>query len=215
MAFYHGVSMFNRRLHLPGIRDQRVLDAMHRVPREQFVPEELRKRALGDHPLPIGYGQTISQPLIVAEMTALVQPEPTHRVLDVGTGSGYQAAVLAELAAEVYSIEIIESLANEARDRLARLGYSNVEVRCGDGSLGWPEKAPFDEIVCAAAPTHVPAALIDQLAPGGRMVIPVGGQSQQLWLINKDDVGRVSTQSVVGVAFVPMTGAVQREDFAD
>lgn len=207
--------MTSDRLSLPGVRDARVLRAMQRVPRDQFVPDELRSRAMGDHPLPIGFGQTISQPLVVAEMTVAVGARPWHRVLDVGTGSGYQAAVLAELVAQVYCIEIIPSLAQEARERLARLEYDNVEVRCGDGSLGWAERAPFDGIVCAAAPAEVPPALIEQLAPGGRMVLPVGLHRQQLRLISKDGSGRVREQTLAAVAFVPMTGAAQDRDAAD
>lgn len=204
--------MNHSKLPLPGVSDRRVLRAMRRVRRELFVPEQYRDRAYGDHPLPIDCGQTISQPLIVAEMTAAVCPQPWHRVLDVGTGSGYQAAVLAELASQVYSIEIVEPLAIQARERLARLGYGNVEVRCGDGSLGWPERAPFDAVVCAAAPAEVPHALIDQLAPGGRLVIPVGIDRQQLKLICKDQSGRTTQRTLAAVAFVPMTGAGQAQE---
>lgn len=188
----------------------RVLAVMRRVPRHKFVPRVVASAAYDDRPLPIGHGQTISQPYIVALMTQLVDPAPTSRVLDVGTGSGYQAAVLAELAAEVYSMEIVAPLAEEATQRLQALGYANVHVRQGDGYRGWPEHAPFDAIVVAAAPAHVPQPLIDQLAPGGRMAIPVGQGWQELLLIEKDEAGRIYERSIVPVAFVPMTGEAER-----
>ena len=187
------------------ITDERVLDAMRKVKRHLFVPEELRKRAYADSPLPIGHGQTISQPYIVALMTQLGRPAKTARVLDVGTGSGYQAAVLAELVEHVDSVEIICPLADAARERLKSLGYDNVEVRCGDGYGGWPEHAPFDVIIVAAAPEQVPQPLIDQLAAGGRLVIPVGKYLQELVVIEKQADGRVVRRSVAPVAFVPMT----------
>lgn len=193
------------------IVDPRVLDAMGRVPRQRFVPAESRAAAYEDHPLPIGYGQTISQPYIVALMTQLAQPAANAKVLDVGTGSGYQAAVLGELAAEVYSIEILCPLADSARDRLASLGYDNVEVRCGDGYAGWPEHAPFDAIIVAAAPDHIPQPLQDQLAPGGRLVIPVGGMFQNLLVIEKQPDGSLVKRLVAPVAFVPMTRQRQEE----
>jgi len=155
------------------ITDKRVLDAMGRIRRQEFVPPDLRNMAYADRPLPIGHDQTISQPYIVALMTQLVRPKPGSRALDIGTGSGYQAAVLAELCKEVYSVEILKPLADSAKKRLARLGYKNVTVRSGDGYRGWPKHAPFDLIIVAAAPDHVPQPLIDQLAPGGRLVIPV------------------------------------------
>ncbi|MBN2217102.1 MAG: protein-L-isoaspartate(D-aspartate) O-methyltransferase [Pirellulales bacterium] len=192
------------------IRDPRVLEVMGRVPRERFVPEDLAGQAYRDGPLPIGHGQTISQPYIVALMTQLVEPKPTGRALDVGTGSGYQAAVLAELCKEVYSIEIVEPLAASARRRLDQLGYANVTVRHGDGYRGWKEHAPFDAIVVAAAADHVPQALVDQLAPGGRLVIPVGRFFQELLLIEKMPDGSTERRKIAPVAFVPMTGEAER-----
>lgn len=193
------------------ITDERVLKAMRQVRRHLFVPEDLRKLAYADRPLPIGYGQTISQPYIVALTTQLGQPGEGARVLDVGTGSGYQAAVLAELAQHVYSIEILCPLADAARQQLESLGYDNVDVRCGDGHAGWPEHAPFDVIIVAAAPELVPQPLIDQLAPGGRLVIPVGAYYQELIVIEKQPNGSVNRRSVTPVAFVPMTGGKKAE----
>jgi len=187
------------------ITDERVLKAMRRVPRHLFVPEELRALAYTDRPLPIGHGQTISQPYVVALMTQLAQPSESARALDVGTGSGYQAAVLAELVHQVYSIEIVCPLADAARQRLKTRGYDNVEVRCGDGFNGWPDRAPFDVIIVAAASKKVPQPLIDQLAPGGRLVIPVGKYFQELMVIEKQPDGSVKQRSVAPVAFVPMT----------
>ncbi len=187
------------------ITDERVLNAMRRVKRHLLVPEKYRNSAYLDSPLPIGHGQTISQPYIVALMTQLAQPDKNARVLDVGTGSGYQAAVLAELVPQVYSIEIICPLADSARERLEFLSYDNVEVRCGDGYEGWPEHAPFDVIIVAAAPDHIPQPLIDQLAPGGHLVIPVGRFFQELLVIEKQKDGSVTKRSVAPVAFVPMT----------
>lgn len=199
--------------HLRGrdITDPRVLEVMGRLARHRFVPEALEDSAYADRPLPIGHGQTISQPYIVALMTQVVRTKPESRALDIGTGSGYQAAVLAELCKEVYSIEIIRPLAEEARKRLAALGYKNVTVRCGDGYRGWAEHAPFDVIVVAAAPDHVPQPLIDQLAPGGRLVIPVGRWGQELVLIEKQPDGTVRRKTVTGVAFVPMTGEAEKD----
>jgi protein-L-isoaspartate(D-aspartate) O-methyltransferase len=185
-----------------------VMAAMGKVPRHLFVPPDEVGWAYRNHPLPIGSGQTISQPYIVALSTELVQPRSHHRVLEVGTGSGYQAAVLAELVREVYSVEIIDSLAREAEARLRQLGYANVRVRRSDGHAGWPEAAPFDGIVVTAAAARVPAALVDQLRPGGRMVIPVGeqGRSQDLVLVEKIADGRVEERRILSVMFVPMTG---------
>jgi protein-L-isoaspartate(D-aspartate) O-methyltransferase len=200
------LTMVERQLRSRDISDERVLNAMRRVPRHRFVPSAMQNQAYDDGPLPIGHGQTISQPYIVALMTQLVRPEPGLRALDVGTGSGYQAAVLAELVQEVFSIEIVCPLADEARDRLAALGYENVTVRCGDGYQGWKEHAPFDVIVVAAAPDHIPQPLLDQLAPGGRLVIPVGDFYQELRLIEKRPDGRLQKTSVAPVRFVPMTG---------
>jgi protein-L-isoaspartate(D-aspartate) O-methyltransferase len=185
--------------------DERVLAAMRRVPRHEFVPKEERRAAYRNRPLPIGHGQTISQPFIVALMTDLLRVDEKSKVLEVGTGSGYQAAVLAELAGEVYSIEIVEPLGREAASALARLGYSNVRTRIGDGYEGWKEHAPYDAIVVTAAPDHVPPALVEQLKPGGRLVIPVGGFSQDLMVIEKQADGRTTSREVIPVRFVPLT----------
>jgi protein-L-isoaspartate(D-aspartate) O-methyltransferase len=195
----------------------RVMDVMRRVARHRFVPPELARDAYANRPLPIGSGQTISQPYIVALSTDLLDLDSRHTVLEIGTGSGYQAAVLAELAARVYSIEIIESLGRDAAARLTALGYHNVEVRIGDGYGGWPERAPFDRILVTAAAPYVPEPLVQQLARGGRMVIPVGSGifGQQLLLIEKDADGQVRRKDVLPVRFVPLTGpgvgAGQRE----
>jgi len=187
----------------------RARELIERVRRERYEPAELMEIAYADHPLPIGHDQTISQPYVVALMTQLVRPQPDDRALDVGTGSGYQAAVLAELCKEVYSVEIVEPLADQAARRLAALGYENVTVRAGDGFDGWAEHAPFDVIVVAAAPKQVPQPLIDQLAPGGRLVIPVGRYYQALQLIEKREDGTIHRSHEGGVAFVPMTGKAE------
>lgn len=188
------------------ITNQRVLAAMGKVPRHELVPEEWRKVAYSDSPLPIGHGQTISQPYIVAFMTEKLNPSPKDRVLEIGTGSGYQAAVLAELVAEVYSIEIVEPLAKRAEADLKRLGCKNVKVKAGDGYQGWPEAAPFDAIIVTCAPERVPQPLVDQLKEGGKMMIPVGAASdQQLYLLEKKG-GKVHQRAVLPVRFVPMTG---------
>ncbi len=186
----------------------KVMQAMREVPRERFVPEEMRSLAFRNGPLPIGHGQTISQPYIVALMTDLLEPEPQDVILEVGTGSGYQAAVLARLVDRVYSLEIIEPLANEARRRLAELGYDNVEVRHADGSIGLPEHAPYDGIIVTAAAPFVPPPLIEQLKPGARLVIPVGrpGWSQTLKVVEKRPDGEIHERDVLDVAFVPLTG---------
>jgi protein-L-isoaspartate(D-aspartate) O-methyltransferase len=188
-----------------GITDPRVLEAMARVPRHEFVPAAQRGEAYEDWPLPIGYGQTISQPYIVAFMTAALEPEPGDRVLEIGTGSGYQAAVLSCLVAEVYTVEIVDPLARRAEADLKRLGYANVKVRAGDGYRGWPEAAPFDAIIVTCAPEQVPQALVDQLREGGRMIIPVGSQwgAQELYLLRKTPTG-MQRQGVLPVRFVPM-----------
>jgi protein-L-isoaspartate(D-aspartate) O-methyltransferase len=188
------------------VRDPRVLAAMRDVPRHLFVPPELQRQAYQDRPLPIGYNQTISQPYIVALMTELARPRPSDRALEVGTGSGYQAAVLSRLVSHVYTIEIVEPLARVAEQRLKELGYANVTVRTGDGYAGWPDMAPFDVILVTAAPDHVPAPLLTQLKPGGRLVIPVGPVSdvQELQLLEKDNAGRISTTRVAPVQFVPL-----------
>jgi protein-L-isoaspartate(D-aspartate) O-methyltransferase len=189
-----------------GISNESVLAAMRKVPRHEFVPASERARAYRDSPLPIGEGQTISQPYIVALMTELVQPDASDRVLEIGTGSGYQAAVLAELVDHVYTIEIEPSLAQNAAATLERLGYSNVTVKAGDGYLGWEEHAPFDIIIVTAAPDHVPEPLIDQLKPGGIMVAPIGPvfATQELRVIEKDANGKISSREVTPVRFVPL-----------
>jgi protein-L-isoaspartate(D-aspartate) O-methyltransferase len=189
------------------IRDD-VLQSLNTVERHKFVPRKEVPYAYDDRPLAIGYGQTISQPYIVALMTDLLDPEPQDFALEVGTGSGYQAAVLSGLVGRVYTIEIIEALANQATERLQGLGYENVETRLGDGYFGWEEHAPFDAIIVTAAATHVPPPLVEQLKPGGRMVIPVGGRftTQWLLLIEKNDDGTVVTRQVAAVRFVPLTG---------
>ena len=202
--------MVRTQLRARDIRDHRVLDAMGRVPRHQFVGPAWRDVAYADEPQPLEHGQTISQPYIVALMTQLAQPKPTDKALDVGTGSGYQAAVLSELCDKVYSIEIVESLSRSARARLERLGYDNVEVRHGDGYGGWLQHAPFDLIILAAAPDHVPQPLVDQLAPTGRLVLPVGDWSQMLMVIEKQKDGGTRTMRIAPVAFVPMTGQAKR-----
>lgn len=186
--------------------DPRVLDALGRVPRHAFVPPDARDQAYENRPLPIGWGQTISQPYIVALMTEVLDLGPEDTVLEVGTGSGYQCAVLAELARAVYSVETIPELAGTAGERLARLGYRNVHTHCGDGALGWPEHAPYDAIIVTAAARAVPPALVEQLAPGGRMVIPVGVSwlGQDLILLTKDTDGRVHSRDLLAVAFVPL-----------
>jgi protein-L-isoaspartate(D-aspartate) O-methyltransferase len=188
--------------------DERVMAAMAGVPRHEFVPDSERRHAYENRPLPIGYGQTISQPYIVAVMTDLVEPEPGCRALEVGTGSGYQAAVLAQLCDEVFTIEIVEPLATQATARLQTLAYTNVTTRHGDGYNGWPQEAPFDVIVVTAQADHIPPPLLEQLKPGGRMVVPVGTRftTQQLVLVRKRADGRVTTRQVLPVAFVPLTG---------
>ncbi|HJU44655.1 MAG TPA: protein-L-isoaspartate(D-aspartate) O-methyltransferase [Vicinamibacterales bacterium] len=187
------------------IKSPRVLDAMRKVPRHEFVPEAFRMGAYADSPLPIGYNQTISQPYIVAFMTEALDLQPTHKVLEIGTGSGYQAAVLAELARDVYTIEIVEPLATTARETLKRLGYKNVHVRTGNGYLGWPEQAPFDRVMVTAAPDAVPPALVEQLKVGGLMAIPVGIGDQELRILRRTEKG-LETLRTLPVRFVPMTG---------
>ncbi len=188
--------------------DERVMRVMAEVPRHEFVPASLQDDAYENRPLPIGHGQTISQPYIVALMTELVSPDPNDRVLEIGTGSGYQAAVLAELVDKVYSVEIVPPLGTEAAQRLQRLGYENIETRIGDGYYGWSDAAPFDAIVVTAAASHIPPPLVQQLRPGGTMLIPVGSrfQVQQLTLVSKDESGKVFTRQVLPVRFVPLTG---------
>jgi protein-L-isoaspartate(D-aspartate) O-methyltransferase len=197
--------MVETQIRARGVKNSRVLSALLKVERHRFVPEEYWNSAYSDQPLPIGEGQTISQPYIVALMTELLELKGNEKVLEIGTGSGYQAAILAELAKEVYTIEIIESLASKANNRLLELGYQNVKVKSGDGYLGWPEAAPFDAIIVTAAPDHIPKPLMDQLKEGGRMVVPVGTYTQELRKIVKRP-GKVETIDVVPVIFVPMTG---------
>jgi protein-L-isoaspartate(D-aspartate) O-methyltransferase len=193
-----------------GVKDPRVLEAMRRVPRHELVPEDQRHRSYEDNPLPIGWAQTISQPYIVAVMSEAAQVGPGKKVLEIGTGSGYQAAVLAELGAEVYSIEIVEPLARRTHELLAGLGYGNIHLRIGDGYRGWPEAAPFDAIVVTAAPEKLPQPLIDQLAVGGRMVIPVGpAGNQHLKVLTRTHEG-ATEEALFEVRFVPMTGEIQR-----
>lgn len=198
--------MVERQIAGRGVVDARVLDAMARVPRHEFVLPEYRDQAYDDNPLPIGESQTISQPYIVGLMTEFVAPEPGDRLLEVGTGSGYQAAVAAELVAEVYSIELIPELARSAAERLGRLGITNVTVRTGDGYLGWPEYAPFDGILVTAGAEHVPEPLVEQLKPGARMVIPVddGRGSQMLKVVEKRPDGEVEVREIIPVRFVPL-----------
>jgi len=197
--------MVQQQLMVRGITDERVLAAMVKVPREEFVPQDSRAASYEDGPLPIGYEQTISQPYIVAFMTEQLRPKPSDRVLEIGSGSGYQAAILAELVADVYTIEIVEPLAKSAEGTLQRLGYKNVHVRVGDGYKGWLEHAPFDAIIVTCAPEKVPQPLVDQLKDGGRMIIPVGERfAQQLYLLEKQN-GRLRESAVLPVRFVPMT----------
>jgi protein-L-isoaspartate(D-aspartate) O-methyltransferase len=201
--------MVGRQLKARGIADPRVLDAMRKVPRHRFVPAAQRGEAYTDAPLPIGQGQTISQPYIVALMTELARPRPDDVALEIGTGSGYQAAVLAEVVSHVYTIELESSLSERAAATLRELGHRNVSVRTGDGYAGWPEHAPFDVILVTAAPDHVPQPLLDQLRPGGRLIVPVGPTLavQELRVIEKDAAGHVSTRSVSPVRFVPLRRA--------
>jgi protein-L-isoaspartate(D-aspartate) O-methyltransferase len=199
--------MVEEQLKPRGIRDERVLAAMAKVPREEFVAENVRGRSYSDGALPIGHDQTISQPYIVAFMTEQLRPKPTDRVLEVGTGSGYQTAILAELVQDVYTIEIVEPLAKEASARLARLGYANAHVKTGDGYQGWTEVAPFDAIVVTCAPDKIPQPLTQQLKDGGRMLVPVGTtmMDQQLYLLEKKN-GELAQTAILPVRFVPMVG---------
>jgi protein-L-isoaspartate(D-aspartate) O-methyltransferase len=193
-----------------GVRDARVLAAMRQVPRHLFVDAKDRAAAYEDHPLPIAGNQTISQPYIVALMTELADLTPNEKVLEIGTGSGYQSAVLSRLAGQVYSIEIVPELARASADRLRQHGYTNVTVREGDGYRGWPEHAPFDAILVTAAPDRIPQPLLDQLAPGGRMVIPVGSFFQELKVLSKDKDGKITEKDILPVRFVPMTGEIEK-----
>jgi len=194
-----------------GIRNPAVLAAMRKIPRHKLLPANLAVDAYSDYPLPIGEGQTISQPYIVALMTELLEPQPEHRVLEIGTGSGYQAAILAEIVKEVYTIEIIESLLKKAKLKLDDAAYSNIYFRCADGGEGWQEKAPFDSIVVTAAAKNIPSLLVEQLKIGGRMVIPIGGvnEVQTLYVLEKTDNG-IEAKPGIAVRFVPMTGSSQK-----
>jgi len=194
-----------------GIKNPRVIEAIRRTPRHEFVPREQRHLAYYDMALPIGFGQTISPPFVVAFMTEALDPQPTDRVLEIGTGSGYQAAVLSPLVKEVYTIEIVEPLARRAAETLARLGYKNVFVKAGDGYLGWPEKAPFDKIIVTCSPEDVPQPLVDQLAEGGRLVIPVGQRYQQTLYLYRKQGGKLTREALLPALFVPMTGKAEEE----
>lgn len=202
-------AMVTQQIENRGIRDARVLTAMRQIPRHEFVPEEFRDSAYQDRPLGIGYGQTISQPYIVAFMTEQLAPKPKDRILEVGTGSGYQAAILSKLVAEVYSIEIVPELAEQAGEILKKLGLANVHTKAGDGYQGWGEHEPFDGIIVTCAPDHVPSPLVRQLKEGGRMIIPVGDHGDQsLYLLEKRG-GKIERKAVLPVRFVPMTGKAQ------
>lgn len=203
--------MVRSQIQARGVRDPRVLAAMEAMPRHLFVPQSREAEAYSDQALSIGEGQTISQPYVVALMTEVLELEGLERVLEVGTGSGYQTALLAELAAEVYTIEIVPELADRAARLFARIGYRNVHARVGDAYQGWPEAAPFDRVMVTAAPSHLPPALVEQLAEGGRMVLPLGEHLQELQLVVKDQ-GRLRVQSILPVRFVPMTGLAQAAD---
>ncbi len=188
--------------------DERILKSLGEVPRHQFVPADVRSRAYDNRPLPIGYGQTISQPYIVAIMTDLIAPRAEHKALEIGTGSGYQAAVLSRLVEKVYTMEIVEPLGKQATERLKRLGFDNIEVSIADGYYGWKEHAPFDIIIVTAAASHIPPPLIEQLKPGGKMIIPVGSRfmTQQLLLVDKNAEKEITVRQILPVRFVPLTG---------
>jgi protein-L-isoaspartate(D-aspartate) O-methyltransferase len=200
------LKMLHDQIEARGVHHPGVLRAMRDTPRERFVPESERDHAYDDGPLSIGYGQTISQPYIVASMTQLLDPRPGDRVLEIGTGSGYQSAILSQLVRQVYTVEILEPLAKSARALLTELGYRNITVRCSNGWLGWPELAPFDRIILTAAPPELPPALIQQLRPGGRLVAPVGESWQELVVVEKDVFGKLHRHVEYPVAFVPMVG---------
>ena len=193
------------------VDDKRVLEAMKRVPRHKFIPESYQRQAYGNHPLPIGHGQTISQPFIVASMTELLRISPGDKILEIGTGSGYQAAVLSELTPNVYTIEIVEALGRQAMQRFEMLGYETIKAKIGDGYQGWAEYAPYDGIIVTCAPEKIPEPLVDQLKPGGRIVIPVGkaGRTQSLVVVEKNAEGELDTKFQYPVVFVPMTGKAQ------
>ncbi len=196
--------MVNEQIAIRGVTDPEVLAVLQKTPRHRFVPDKVSKYAYNDHPLPIGEGQTISQPYIVAFMTEMLDIDSNHKVLEIGTGSGYQAAVLSPLVNHVYTIEIIKSLANSADSTIKKLGYKNITVRWGDGYKGWPKEAPFDRIIGTAAPSEIPLALIEQLKPGGKMVLPVGTRWQEIVVVTKNASGEISKKNVLPVRFVPM-----------
>lgn len=198
--------MVKTQIEARGIKDERVLKVMRAVPRHRFILPVYQKMAYSDRPLPIGYGQTISQPYIVALMTESLRLKGDEKVLEIGTGSGYQAAILAELAKEVYTIEIIPGLAKGAEKTLKKLGYENIKVKCGDGYLGWPEYTPFNAIIVTCAPDHIPQPLLDQLAEGGRMIVPVGKYPWQVLKLIQKKKGQIITTDITDVLFVPMTG---------
>ena len=200
--------MVDTQIERRGVKNPEVLRIMRKVPRHEFVPILYRWQSYDDHPIPIGKGQTISQPYIVALMTELMDPKPTDRILEIGTGSGYQAAILAELVDSVYTIEIIPSLAKSAEETMKRLGYKNIKVKAGDGYLGWPDAAPFDGIIVTAAPPYVPQPLVEQLKVGGKLVIPGGDIYQELQVYTKREKG-IETKDIIPVRFVPMTGKAQ------
>ncbi len=200
--------MVREQIQARGVRDPRVLEAVRKVPRHRFVPASVETGAYRDHPLDIGHRQTISQPYVVAFMTEALELKGGEKILEIGTGSGYQAAVLAEIASQVFTIEIVPELADRARRSLEALGYRNVHVRAGDGYRGWPEAAPFDAIMVTAAPDHVPQPLVEQLAQGGRLVLPVGDVIQELKLLRKTAKG-IEEETLLPVRFVPMTGEAQ------
>lgn len=203
--------MVEKQIKARGIRDERVLKVLSKVPRHLFVPPDYRSQAYGDYPLPIGYNQTISQPYIVALMTELLRPDSNKKILEIGTGSGYQAAVLAKLVEQVYTIEIVKELAESSKMLLQNMGYDNVKVKEGDGYGGWPEYAPFDGIIVTAAPPQIPSPLVDQLKVGGIMVVPVGDFFQNLLVLEKTEDG-MKRRNVIPVRFVPMTGKAQHVD---
>jgi protein-L-isoaspartate(D-aspartate) O-methyltransferase len=204
--------MVRNQIEARGVKNQRVLEALRKVPRHMFVPAELQEKAYDDRPLPIGHDQTISQPYIVGLMSELLDASPEHKVLEIGTGSAYQAAILSQLVKQVHSIEIVPELARSAAELLNRLGYKNVNVRLGDGYAGWPEQAPFDRIILTAAPPKIPQALLDQLKPGGRLVAPEGDRYQELVVIDKNADGSLTRRPSIPVMFVPMVRGTPSRD---
>lgn len=204
------LTMVREQIERRGVKDKNVLDAIRKVPRHKFVPVHLQKYAYADEPLPIGEDQTISQPYIVAFMTEQLQLKPGYKVLEIGTGSGYQAAILGELSDSVFTIEIVDVLARRAKETLENLGYKHIFVKSGDGYKGWPEQAPFDAIIITAAPTKIPQPLVKQLKIGGRMILPLGEYSQELVLLEKNNEKDVSEKPLLPVRFVPMTGEIEK-----